>query len=124
MNIEQQLKELVISKYGSVRNFSAMIGMPNSTTDSIFKRGILNSSVTSIIKICDVLQISVDSLSRGHIEPRTGQSPAIQLTGNEVELLRIYRTLNTTGKDLLMSTAKAYDGNPEMKQDKSNVKAI
>lgn len=124
MNIEQQLKELVISKYGSIRNFSSQIEMPNSTVDSIFKRGILNASVTNIIRICDVLEISVDSLSRGSIEPQLARNSTTHPTTGEQELLRIYRSLNSTGKDLLMANAKACDGNPEFKKDKSCEKAI
>ena len=124
MNTEQQLKELVIAKFGSIRNFALQIKMPYSTVDSIFKRGILNASVTNIIRICDVLEISVDSLSRGIVEPRVMPDAATHLTTGEQELLRIYRSLNSTGKDLLMANAKACDGNPDLKQDRSKSEAI
>lgn len=124
MNTEQQLKELVIAKFGSIRNFALQIKMPYSTVDSIFKRGILNASVTNIIRICDVLEISVDSLSRGIVEPKVMPDAATHLTTGEQELLRIYRSLNSTGKDLLMANAKACDGNPDLKQDRSKSEAI
>ena len=124
MNTEQQLKDLVIARYGSIRNFALQIKMPYSTVDSIFKRGILNASVTNIIKICDVLEISVDSLSRGIVEPQLTRGSTTHLTSGEQELLRIYRSLNSAGKDLLMANAKACDGNPELKQDRSRSEAI
>lgn len=124
MNTEQQLKDLVINKYGSIRNFALQIEMPYSTVDSIFKRGILNASVTNIIRICDVLEISVDSLSRGIVEPQLTRNSTTHLTSGEQELLRIYRSLNSAGKDLLMANAKACDGNPELKQDRSRSEAI
>lgn len=124
MNTEQQLKELVIAKFGSIRNFALQIKMPYSTVDSIFKRGILNASVTNIIRICDVLEISVDSLSRGIVELRVMPDAATHLTTGEQELLRIYRSLNSTGKALLMANAKACDGNPDLKQDRSKSEAI
>ena len=124
MNTEQQLKDLVIARYGSIRNFALQIKMPYSTVDSIFKRGILNASVTNIIRICDVLEISVDSLSRGIVEPQVTRNSTMHLTSGEQELLRIYRSLNSAGKDLLMANAKACDGNPELKQDRSRSEAI
>ena len=124
MNTEQQLKDLVINKYGSIRNFALQIEMPYSTVDSIFKRGILNASVTNIIRICDVLEISVDSLSRGIVEAKVMPDSATHLTFCEQELLRIFRSLNNAGKDLLMANAKACDGNPELKKDRSNEQVI
>ena len=124
MNTEQQLKDLVINKYGSIRNFALQIEMPYSTVDSIFKRGILNASVTNIIRICDVLEISVDSLSRGIVAAKVMPDSATHLTAGEQELLHIFRSLNTTGKELLLAGARGYDGNPELKQDESKSQAI
>lgn len=70
MSIEQQLKELILKRYNSVREFTQEIEMSYSTLDSILKRGIGNSSVTNIIKICKALNISVDALGDGKIEKR------------------------------------------------------
>ena len=67
MTTEERLKELILSRYHSVREFSLTIGMPNSTLESIFKRGIGNSSVTNVIKICKALGISADALADGEI---------------------------------------------------------
>lgn len=66
--VEEQLKELILSKYKSIREFSLLIDMPYSTLDSIFKRGIGNASVSNIIKICKALNISADGLSQGKID--------------------------------------------------------
>lgn len=70
MPVEQDLKNLILQKYRSVRAFSEQTGIPYSTIDSIFKRGISNSSVSNIIKICRALGIDADSLGDGKIEPR------------------------------------------------------
>lgn len=67
MSIEEQLKELILSRYKSVLNFAKTINMPYSTLDSIFRRGLNNASVTNIIKVCSALGISADGLSRGEI---------------------------------------------------------
>ena len=45
MEFENALKTVIKEKYGSVRAFSQSIGMPYSTIDNIFKRGIMGVSV-------------------------------------------------------------------------------
>lgn len=64
---EEKLKKLILSRYHSVREFTIEADIPYSTLDSIFKRGIGNSSVTNVIKICKALRISVDALADGDI---------------------------------------------------------
>lgn len=63
--LEDKLKNLIIDKYGSVRQFSFKIDIPYTTVDSILKRGIDNSNVGNVIKICKALDISIDSLLDG-----------------------------------------------------------
>ena len=46
------------------------MGMPYSTMDSIFKRGVANASVINIIKICETLGINTDDLAKGEIVHR------------------------------------------------------
>ena len=67
MFVEEKLKELILDQYKSVREFSIIINMPYTTLDSIFKRGIGNSSVTNLIKVCKKLNISLDDLADGKI---------------------------------------------------------
>lgn len=64
---EEKLKELILSRYRSIREFTIAIDMPYTTIDSIFKRGIGNSSVSNVIKICKALRISADELAEGKI---------------------------------------------------------
>ena len=70
MTIEEKLKNLILERYHSIREFAIYIDMPYTTLDSIFKRGIGNSSVTNIVKICKALHISTDALADGEIRPR------------------------------------------------------
>lgn len=60
--LENSIKELIISKYGSVRQFAMQINLPYTTVDSILKRGIDNSNVGNVIKMCKELKISIDKL--------------------------------------------------------------
>jgi len=58
--LESKIKEIIIERYGSVRQFAIKIDIPYATVDSILKRGIDNSNVSNVMKICKVLEISID----------------------------------------------------------------
>lgn len=68
MTIEEKLKSLILSRYKSILAFSKESGVAYTTIQSIFTRGIKNSSITSIIKICKKLEISADALANDEIE--------------------------------------------------------
>lgn len=67
MTTEEKLKQFILTKHRSILEFTQSINMPYGTMSSIFKRGIDNSSVNNIIKICNALQISADELANGNI---------------------------------------------------------
>lgn len=69
MTTEEKLKDLILRRYHSIREFTIAIDIPYTTMDSIFRRGIGNSSVTNVIKICKALGISADALADGEIIP-------------------------------------------------------
>ena len=89
MTKEELLKECILSKYKSIRKFCMQINVPYSTVDSIFKRGIMVSSVSLIIKICDRLNIDVNELINGRISEKL---PALEsLTLKERTIITAYR---------------------------------
>lgn len=67
MTTEEKLKDLIKTKYGNILNFSKSIDLPNSTLATILKYGVNKASISSIIKICHALEISVDELAKGNI---------------------------------------------------------
>lgn len=69
MTTEEKLQDLILKRYHSVREFAITFDIPYTTINSIFRRGIGNSSVTNIIKICKALGISADALADGEIVP-------------------------------------------------------
>lgn len=69
MSIEDQLKNLIIARYGNVKAFTKEIGLANSTLASIFTRGVHNASVKNINKVCKALGISADGLVNNQIIP-------------------------------------------------------
>ena len=84
MNIEENLKSYIIERYGSVRAFALKYEIPYTTVVTILQRGINNSSLTSIKKICNALSISPDKLSEGKIVHITDlieiKEPVIELS--------------------------------------------
>ena len=67
MTREELLKDYILKQYKSVREFCMANNYPYSTVDSIFKRGMMNSSVSIMISICDRLGIDLESLIDGEI---------------------------------------------------------
>lgn len=67
--IEDEIKKLIMERYGSLVAFSEKIGLPNSTIDSILRRGIGKGKVENVILICKELQISIDGLRHNVIKP-------------------------------------------------------
>ena len=65
--IENKIKDIIIEKYGSVKRFANKIDVPYTTIDTILKRGMLNSNVLNVIKICKELDIDVDELANNKI---------------------------------------------------------
>ena len=64
---EIRLKEIIIERYGSLKKFCDIIGMPWTTLDSILKRGVSNSNITNVMKITKELAIDTESLASGII---------------------------------------------------------
>lgn len=75
MNVEERLKELIIKQYGTMKDFTDHIGIPNSTFANILRRGVQNANVLTIIKICQALEISTDDLAQGKIIPLKREEP-------------------------------------------------
>ncbi|WP_053241999.1 helix-turn-helix transcriptional regulator [Clostridium sp. DMHC 10] len=94
--IEDSLKEIILSKYKSLREFTIKIGMPYSTFDTILKRGVDKANIINILKICDELNISADKLAIGIIENKNSNQN--DLTQDQATLLDNYNKLNTIGK--------------------------
>ena len=66
-NVEMELKNLILSKYGSLSEFCKKIGIPWTTLDSILKRGVEKANIKNILKITTELGIDVESLAAGEI---------------------------------------------------------
>lgn len=98
--IENELKELILSKYKSLREFTLKIEMPYSTLDTILKRGVDKANIINILKICNELNISADKLAIGIIEYINTKNNITNnnLSKEETTLLENYNKLNALGK--------------------------
>lgn len=85
MTTETQLKNLILSRYRSIREFTIAVDIPYTTIDSIFRRGIGNSSVSTIIKICKALGISADELAEGRLTPVSERRLSRRETSREIQ---------------------------------------
>lgn len=65
--VENKLKEIIIEKYGSVKRFADKIGVPYTTIDTILKRGVKNSNVLNVLKMCKELNIDVNELANDKV---------------------------------------------------------
>ena len=91
-----------------MKAFSEKIELPNSTIDSIFRRGVNNASITNIIKICKALEISADALADGRLEaaPCSANSLYPPFSLDEISLIKKYRQLDPRGRAAVMDTVE------------------
>lgn len=79
MKIEDELMELIVSRYGTIAAFVREVELPYSTFKSIMTRGVMNASIGNILKICSALNISADELANGKIVPVENKSEIIDV---------------------------------------------
>lgn len=69
MTSGELLKSYIKSRYRSIREFTIIADMKYTTLDSVFRRGVENSSLSTIGIVCKALGISIDALIDGKIVP-------------------------------------------------------
>lgn len=116
MTIEEKLKEYILRRYSSIREFYTTHGIPGSTVHSMFKRGVNNSSIANVIKICKALGISVDALAEGELKPTDTQS-ALFLK----DTVEISDVLDDAKELLSYNGTITLDGNPIDKNDLESI---
>ena len=92
---EDKLKQLILSRYSSVKSFAEENGMPYSTVRSILERGIMNANVENAIKICSALGIRPEIFS-----------PLLGTPDSHPEILTIYNKLEEPRQEKVLNYAK------------------
>lgn len=98
MTIEEQLKKHILSQYRSVRAFTQSIGIPYSTVDTMFKRGIGGTGISTVIKIFHALNLDVESIETGCLKPAMTNT----LDLSKQQLLHNYNILNENAQTQLV----------------------
>ena len=91
---EDKLKQLILSRYSSVKSFAEENGMPYSTVRSILERGIMNANVENAIKICSALGIRPEIFS-----------PLLATQNEHPEILTIYNQLEEPKQEKVLDYA-------------------
>lgn len=99
--VEQELKEMIRSRYGSLAAFCQKINMPWNTLDSILKRGITTGSLANIKKITDELSLDMAALAEGELKA-PGKNDDVII----YEVSRLYTDLDDSYKRRLSAYAK------------------
>ena len=101
MTKTEKLKEYIEENNKSLREFAIKIDMPYTTIHSIFRRGIENSSVSNVAKICDGLNISLSDLLQGEIKPcYISTTPKNERVLESIEKLLYYKSKLSNGNKL------------------------
>lgn len=90
MNREELLRNYILRRYNSVRNFCVQANIPYSTVDNMLKKSIMRSSVTIVISICNYLNIDIEALIDGEIKEK--RPPLKFLSDKETDLVLAYRS--------------------------------
>lgn len=106
MTIEEKLKNYILDRHKSIRGFVNTTDLPYSTVDGILKRGIANSSIGNVLKICNALEISADELANNRIVPITEKSSPHILISEIPEMIEFMKSNPDLFSDL------SIDGEP------------
>lgn len=82
-------------------------------------KGTNSIDIENLAELCRFLGVSLDQIYG--VAPIT---PEVTLSGEETELVSLFRMLNAEGRSLSMNTIRTFAGNPAMLKEASDVKAI
>ena len=111
---------------------ASALGIAKSTYSG-YETGKSEPSMNNIANLMRLLEVSPEFLWQDEIEEQFGNEHAegyIQRpemcaqSTDEEELLSFYRQLNTDAKRTILTTIKAFAGNPDMKKDADSSKAV
>lgn len=108
MTIENQLRELILLKYGSLREFTFNISLPYSTLSTILKNGIMTANISNVVKICNALSIKIDELVEGRlVENIPGEKLLdVEKIFNQTKINIQYPNVKINGQKLDKNTQK------------------
>lgn len=109
MTIEEQLKATILNRYRSIAAFTTSIGIPNSTLNSVFKRGIANAGISTMIKVFNALDLDIESIQTGTLQKKSNlqkKSPSTDESALGEEEIAMFNKL----LDILISMGAIREG--------------
>lgn len=82
-------------------------------------KGTNSIDIENLAELCRFLGVSLDQIYG--VSPLT---PEVTLSNDETELISLFRSLNSNGRELFLNTARTFAGNPAMLKEESGAKAI
>lgn len=80
-------------------------GIPYTTIDSFYKKGYENTKLSTLIKLCEYFNVSLDYLMKDDDYSNSVNSETLynndgeKLTSTETQLIENYRSLNEDGRE-------------------------
>lgn len=102
-------------------------GIPYTTIDAFYKKGYSNAKLSTLNKLCACFGVSLDYLVLDQYEkpedfvPNGNTATIICESGEEIEIISLFRSMNKEGKALVLSTIRTFAGNPDMQKERSNI---
>lgn len=107
MTIEEKLRAYILETHKSFQAFVNRVGLPYSTVSGMLQRGLGTASVDNVIKVCKVLNLSVDDLAEGRLVPCDQNTNSVKdiLTRVRYEPLTLDSVPLSEAEQLILSTA-------------------
>ncbi|HEY5585672.1 MAG TPA: helix-turn-helix transcriptional regulator [Ruminiclostridium sp.] len=99
MNREDKITLLIKEKYKSVREFSNVSGIPNSTIVSMLKKGLGGTSVDTVLLVCKFLNVSIEEINNT-------KRQEVSMTADVKELIECYQVCDKDNKEELLMLAR------------------
>lgn len=109
--IGENIKKICSLKGIRQVDISERMGVSQGTVSNWFK-GTNSIDIENIAKLCAVLGVSLDQICG--VAPL---SPNVLLSQEETDILSLYRSLKSEAQSMLMNTARAFAGNPDMQKE-------
>lgn len=97
MKPEEKLKNLILLKYKSLRAFTQENNISYSTVNSMISRGIAGAGVSTVLKVCQALEISVEDLLDEDEQKNTAESEEEDPAETAARAERLYTALVEAG---------------------------
>lgn len=104
MNMLEKLEQLMIERDLTKADVSRGSGLPYTTVDGLFKKGVENARLTTLKKLSSFFNVSMEYLMNDEITERNVVSlTSFPLSDAEIQLINTWRTLPLDEKTHLLS---------------------